>query len=49
MRPGIHAPRPFRAHHHWRGPVVDVIVCALLAAVTVYAVWGVLGAISRLP
>ena len=43
------APRPFKARHPWRGPVVDVIVFAMLTAVTVYAVWGVLGAIARLP
>ena len=42
-------PRPFRARHPWRGPVLDVIVTAMIAAVTVYAVWGVLGAIARLP
>lgn len=42
-------PRPFKAKHPWRGPVVDLIVLAGLAAVTVYAVWNVLGAIARLP
>ena len=41
-------PRPFKARHPWRGPVVDILVLAGLAAVTVYAVWGVLGAIARL-
>ena len=43
------APRPFKAHHPWRGPAVDLIVLAAIAAVTVYAVSGVLGAIARLP
>ena len=43
------APRPFKARHPWRGSGVDIIVLAGLAAVTVYAAWGVLGAISRLP
>lgn len=42
-------PRPFKARHPWRGPVVDLIVLAMIGAVTVYAVWGVLGAIARLP
>ena len=43
------APRPFKARHPWRGPTVDLIVLALIGTVTVYAVWGVLGAIARLP
>ena len=43
------SPRPFKARHPWRGPVLDLIVLAMLAPVTVYAVWGVLGAIARLP
>mgnify|MGYP001582874583 CR=1 FL=1 len=43
------APRPFKARHPWRGPAVDLIIFGWIAVLVVYAVWGVLGAIARLP
>ena len=45
----VKAPRPFKARHQLRGQTVDLIVAVMLGALTVYAVWGVLGAIARLP
>ena len=45
----VKAPRPFKARHPLRGPTVDLIVAAMIGTLVVYAVWGVLGAIARLP
>ena len=43
------SPRPFKARPPPLGPAVDRIVFGWIAVLVVYAMWSVLGAISRLP
>ena len=45
----VKSPRPFKARYPWDDSVVDLIVLAMIAVLVVYAVWGILSAIARLP